>query len=74
MKFPNKMITETFNQATGKTFTWSPSNYVFTDESGKSDYPYYAMLWLKDNGWLVQLPWDHKSIAYKFQLKKLLTS
>lgn len=68
-RFPNKVITSTHEVTKGKTFTWSPSRKYFADENGISDYNYDAMIWLKENGWLVQLPWNSVSAVHKFLMK-----
>lgn len=69
MKFPNKMIQSAYQAALDKTFTWSPTRQVFTDESGNTNYNYSAMIWLKDNGVLQQLPYSGK-IVYEFRIKE----
>jgi hypothetical protein len=70
MKFPNKMITETYSKASGRVFTHSPSFYKFTDEQGSSEYNYSAMLWLLENKFLVQEPWDGNCIVFKYKVKE----
>lgn len=67
-RFPNKNVSHTYEKARGRTFTWSPTYQRFTDESGSSDYNYHAMMWLKDNGWLDELPWTG-SLVSKFLMK-----
>lgn len=69
MKFPSKKIERVYNRAIGKVFTWSPSRQVFADQDGETDYDYSAMLWLKEKGILFTLPYDGKSISFKFVLK-----
>lgn len=68
MKFPNKMIQAAYQAALGKTFTWSPTRQVFTDEVGNSDYHYPAMVWLKDQDILHHLPWSGE-LVHKFAIK-----
>jgi hypothetical protein len=69
MKFPNKMITSAYNAAIGRTFTWSPTKCKFVDEFENSSYDYHAMIWLKDNGWLIET-FDKTSFVYKYGVKK----
>lgn len=68
-KFPNKMVKATYLVALGRTFTWSPTRQVFTDESGNSDYNYSAMVWLKEHGILEQLPF-RGVIIDEFRIKE----
>lgn len=69
VKLPNKMIQAAYNKAVDKTFTWSPTNQRFTDESGSFDYDYSAMLWLKEHGWLLEQPCDTSDFVLKFRVK-----
>lgn len=68
-KLPNKMIQEAYDAAVGKIFTWSPTYQRFTDEHGSSDYDYSAMLWLKENNWLLEQPYDPSDFVLKFRVK-----
>lgn len=70
MKFPNKTVKATYDSAIDKTFTWSPTNQRFTDESGNTDYDYVAMCWLKDNNILTQLPYDGKIFVNQYRISK----
>lgn len=68
-RFPNKMLQASYDKAVGKTFTWSPTYQRFIDESGSSDYDYSAMLWLKENNWLLEQPYDSSDFVLKFRVK-----
>lgn len=68
MKFPNRKIERAYNQALDKVFTHSPTLRYFTDSQGCKEYDYYAMLWLKDNNYLVQLPFDEKKFMIEYAI------
>lgn len=68
-KLPNKMLQAAYDAALDKTFTWSPTYQRFTDQHGNSDYNYSAMLWLKDNGFFVEQPYNPDDFVLKFRLK-----
>ena len=72
MKFPNKKVEATYASAIGKTFTWSPTRQVFTDEDGNTSYDYHAMCWLKDNGVLMLLPYDIKNFVNQYRIKNVM--
>ena len=70
-KFPNKVISRAYEAARGREFTWSPSRQVFTDQNGSSAYNYDAMTWLREHGWLVELPYDSRAgFSRKFAIKE----
>ena len=64
------MIAAAYESAKGKTFTWSPSRQVFTDEQDCTAYNYAAMLWLKHHGVLKQLPWNSTIIVHQFRIEE----
>lgn len=68
MKFPNKKIERAYTQALDKVFTHSPTFRCFTDSEGCKEYDYYAMLWLKDKNYLVQLPFDGKKLVLEYSV------
>lgn len=70
-KFPNKMISEAYEAARGHVFTWSPARHIFTDQNGSCEYNYDAMIWLREHGWLVELPYDlGNGFSRKFAIKE----
>lgn len=69
MRFPNKMVKDTYDKAIGHQFTWSPSRQVFTDENKCSTYNYWAMLWLKENGFMVMRPIKAGNLVCVFEIK-----
>ena len=68
VKFPNKMIQQAYESATGKFFTHSPTFQKFTDQNGNSCYNYHAMLWLKDNGHLEE-SFDKDNFVWLYKVK-----
>jgi hypothetical protein len=69
MKFASKVVESTYQKAIGHTFNHRPSKQRFVDENGSTDYNYWAMIWLLDEG-ILQSSYDiTKSFATQFTIK-----
>lgn len=57
-RFPNGRVRELYLKIQGKEFTHSPVLRYFADRENIKDYDYWSMIWLLENGYLFEQPWD----------------
>lgn len=69
MRFPNKVLLQTYTLTKGKTFTWSPGKQLFFDEEKNSNYNYNALIWLQNNGYMQKLPFNSSELVTKWIVK-----
>jgi hypothetical protein len=65
-----KKLFKTLSTLHGHSFTHSPTRQKFTDETGNSDYPYFDLLWLLDNGYFIK-EIDVKGLVYRFKVREI---